>query len=221
MAVYPIDDCLREKLKPGISQLRLIVGSLAVGVLVYLYFAVVAWVMGMGEPMTGLTNLFRCVAIGTAPLAFFASRALSAAYVQRACRKFAARELAVPHDDRQGETLPGPLAELGNAGKMFCVYQTQTIVAVAVLEGAALMCVAAFCLTGSLAALALALALVAAIISLWPTAPAVAEWIERQLRLADSLAIRRRRVNPRSQTACSKTASEKGSGPFRSEPSSA
>ena len=62
------------------------------------------------------------------------------------------------------------------------VYMTRTIVAAALIEGAAFMSIVAYMLEGSTVALGLAVALVAGILLHFPTASRVVGWIEAQVR---------------------------------------
>jgi O-antigen ligase len=185
MGFHQIDDRLAEKLRPGVTQMRIIVGAMASGVLVFLCTACV--IAQTGQPVNEMANLLIGIAIGAAPLAFFASRALAAVYVRRARRQLAAGKLASPvFRNDAGEVQPLLLAELGDAGKMFHVYQTQTILAAALREGAAFLCLVVFLVTGSWAVLAVAVAMAATLLGLWPSPSGAAEWINEQLRLADA-----------------------------------
>jgi hypothetical protein len=74
------------------------------------------------------------------------------------------------------------LERIGDAGKLSIVYMTRTIVAAALLEGAALMAIVAYMLEGSTVALGLAVALVAGILLHFPTASRVAGRIETKMR---------------------------------------
>ena len=74
------------------------------------------------------------------------------------------------------------LERTGDAGKLSMVYMMRTVVAAALLEGAAFTSIVAYMLEGSTVALGLAVALVAGILLHFPTAPRVAGWIEVQMR---------------------------------------
>ncbi|HEX3655763.1 MAG TPA: hypothetical protein VHV55_08160 [Pirellulales bacterium] len=185
MSIYQCDYELADKLKPGLNPLRIIIAAMAAGAAAFLTIAVALRISGNFGSMTPTMSLLRWAAIGLAPIAFVASRALVASQL-----KFSRQQLVAgtsePSQDADGAHASAFLADLGDAGKLFAVYTTQAIISTACLEFAALACIVSFMFTGSLASLALSVALICAIVPNIPlAASSVAEWIEEQLRLVE------------------------------------
>lgn len=185
MSIYQCDYELADKIKPGITTLRLVLGAMVAASVVFLSIACGLRLVGTFGPITVTAGLLRWVAVGLAPIAFLASRALSAFQIECARRQLATGAF-VSRPDADAANAPGYLAELGDAGTLFNVYTTQAIIAAGCLELSTLACIAAFMFTGSLASLAISLALICAIVAVCPfSARGVADWIEEQLRLVD------------------------------------
>ncbi|MEX0678656.1 MAG: hypothetical protein WD063_16370 [Pirellulales bacterium] len=181
MAMHTSDVDLVDELKPRVMTLRMIVGALAGGVMAFAALAVLTRAAAPQEPVDERAQLLTLLALGLFPVALLASRILPAVMVKKA-----RRQIGAGFDFTSIKQGPGAfLSELGEAGALVGVYRTKTIIAAAVLEGAALFGVFAFLLEGSLIALGLAVLLVAAIVAMFPSASRIAGWIERQLRQMD------------------------------------
>ncbi len=72
-----------------------------------------------------------------------------------------------------------------DAGKLAAVYQLKTIVRAAVFEGASLFALAAYMIEGHIISLVVAGLMLLGVLSLFPTAGRVADWIGEQQRLVD------------------------------------
>jgi hypothetical protein len=181
MSVDRRDGDPAEKLKAPVMTLRIILLALASGIMV---FAVVATVIRAGgEPQhADAMNLLTWMAIGAAPIALVASRLLPALIAGSARAQIAARR----RDPSQGTIgAQAVLPELGDAGALYGVYQTKTIVGAALLEGAAFLGITAFLLEGTWIALGVGVGMAAVILTMFPSAPRAAEWIQQQLRRID------------------------------------
>jgi hypothetical protein len=92
-------------------------------------------------------------------------------------------------DLKQEERAPAGLVEFlentGDAGKLWLLFLTRTIVSAAVLEGAAFVCLVAYFIDHSALALAVSVALVLGLALHFPTRGSVVHWIEDQLRIVD------------------------------------
>jgi hypothetical protein len=71
---------------------------------------------------------------------------------------------------------------LGDAGTLYGVYQTKTIVGAALLEGVAFLSITAFLLEGTWIALGVGVGLAVVVLTMFPSAPRAAEWVEGQMR---------------------------------------
>lgn len=181
MSIYQCDHQMADELKPGITSLRVIIGSMAAGAVAFLVVATCMRLAGAGKSPTETMSLLRWVAIGMAPIAFIASRVLAASVVESARRRLVAGTFQSGSD--AGSANRSGLAELGDAGALFGVYTTRAIISAGCLELATFACIVSFMFTGSLASLALSLALVCGIVANCPlAATSVAEWIEEQVR---------------------------------------
>lgn len=169
---------LVDKLKPAVMVLRIIVVALASGVM--LFVAVAMWMrLSRPQPAAADAEMLTMLAIGLAPLALIASRIVPAILVRNA-----RRQIAAGHDPSPSKEGPrAPLSELGDAGALAGVYQTKTIISAALLEGAAFFSATAYMLEGNQIALGLSLGFAGVILTMFPSASRVAEWIAGQRRL--------------------------------------
>jgi hypothetical protein len=171
---------LATALQPAARTLQIIVVALCIGALSFTGIAVLLRMTGNmqgGNANEILTPMAICGAV----LAFFASWTLPAIAIKRGRRNIAKGRYSLPQ--AQGGPLHHSLANLGDAGLLYMVYQTKTIIGAALLEGAAFFNNIAYMLEGNLITLIAALLLVAAVAAMFPTATRIADWIESQLRL--------------------------------------
>jgi len=166
----PRDLC--EKLRPGVRTLQIVIGALAFGVV---SFAVVAIVIRALDPQPdGAAGVLSLMAYGMAPVALVLSRVMQAVVINGSRKQIIAGTYAKPTES---------LAELGERGALFTVYQSSLLVGGAILEGAAFLCIAAFLIEGSWPALVLAGGLLLALLAMLPRTERVTQWIEAQHRL--------------------------------------
>jgi hypothetical protein len=171
---------LATALQPVARTLQIIVVALCIGALSFTGIAVLLRMTG--NMQGGSANeILTPIAICGAVLAFFASWTLPAIAIKRGRRNIAKGRYSLPQ--APGGPLHHSLANLGDAGLLYMVYQTKTIIAAALLEGAAFFNNIAYMLEGNLITLIAALLLVAAVAAMFPSATRIADWIESQLRL--------------------------------------
>lgn len=87
--------------------------------------------------------------------------------------------------DRAQENLAPFLEATGDAGRLWLVFLSRTIVTAAIPEGAAFFCLVAYLLEGSWLSLGLAVLLILSVAVMFPTRRSVIRWIEHQLELVD------------------------------------
>lgn len=75
------------------------------------------------------------------------------------------------------------LEQMGDAGRLLMLFQTKTIIATAILEGATFFLLIAYMIERYTPVVAVAVAMIAAIAAHTPTSRGVVHWIEDQLRL--------------------------------------
>ena len=167
---------LADQLRPGVMVLRIIVCAMAGGVLMYAGVAVSTRMAEPGGQVAGDLDVVTLLSFVLTPLAFGGRWLIPGTLAKRARRAIGAGTFAAP----RGSNDTGPA---GDAGKLFSVYQTNTILGAALLEAVAFFDVTAFLLYGNWFALGLAVLPVAGILAMFPSAPRVVEWIAEQMRL--------------------------------------
>ena len=94
-----------------------------------------------------------------------------------------------PQQSRYSQTMQEQSARFlertGDAGQLFVVFQTRTIVAGALLEGTAFFALITYMIERSPLALTLAVLLILGVAVHFPTRSGVIRWIEDQLRLVE------------------------------------
>ena len=168
---------LVSELKPAVMTLRMIVASLAGGVVMFALVAIWMRLAGQQTPVERSVPLLTMLALVLFPVALGASRLVAGIVVRNSRRQIAA--------DGPSQAAAVGSGESQRAGALYAVFQTKTIIAAAVLEGAAFLSLFAFMLEGSPLGLVMAILLAAAIIAMFPSAARAADWIERQLRCID------------------------------------
>ena len=182
MSLHSASGAWVEKIKPVVLTLRIIVGAMACGVLAFVGVALVTRIGGNGPPNESL-ELLVPLAVGAAPLAYAISWLLPGLLAKNARRKIA--DGTFPSPQSPNAPLPA-LAQLGMPGQLASVYQTNTIIALALLEGAAFLNVTAYLLSGSWIALGAGVALVLFMLAQFPTTSRLVDWIGEQQRLVEA-----------------------------------
>ena len=107
----------------------------------------------------GDAGVLSLMAYAMAPVALVLSRVMQAVVVKGSRKQIIAGTYAQP---------TGSLAELGERGALFTVYQSSMLIGGALLEGAAFLCITAFLIEGSWPALVLAAGLLLALLAMIP-----------------------------------------------------
>jgi len=176
---------LAERLGPAIMTLRIIVVALASGVAAFAVAAVVIRMQQAAAQANDADGLLTTLGIAAAPVALLLSRFLPGTIVANSRRQIASGQYgsAGRPPAPQASGSPSSAAAVDDDAKLFMVYQTKTIIAAALLEGAAFLNIVAFLLGGNLIALGVACLLALAIAAMFPRTSSVVEWIEGQRRL--------------------------------------
>jgi hypothetical protein len=170
---------LADQLKPQAMTMRLIVGALALGVLSTVVVSVLLRAdrgLAEGPLQFELITWFGIIA---APVAVVASRIVPILIVRTA------RKRMVAGDYRLTYAGADKAYAINESDALAGLYQTTTIVAAALLEGAAFLNVIAFLLEGNPISLGLAIGLAMGILAMYPSGQRIAIWIELQLRLIE------------------------------------
>ena len=77
------------------------------------------------------------------------------------------------------------LEQMGDAGRLFVLYQTKTIIGAALIEGVTFFMIIAYLAERQMLALGIAIALILAVAAHMPTRAGVVHWIEDQLRFVE------------------------------------
>ena len=162
---------LADKIRPVARVQQIIVFALVVGLLVFIADALLVRRLGKQDTVSEATQLLSSLAIVVAVPAIAASWWLSQRIVRQS-RAAIVQGTAVPSQQPQVNEMTKLLASLGNAGTLCGVFQTQTIISAALLEGAAFFNGVAYLLTGNTISLVVTLLLAATIASKFTNASA-------------------------------------------------
>ena len=164
------------ELKSVVMLMRIIVFALATGATMFLFIVITLTDPKELMAVPAGSDPALWIPIGEGVLALVLSRVVPALITRQMRARLVAGQLEFPADAARP-----PLAEVGDAGKLAMIYQTQLIVSCALLEGAAFLCaIIAMVLHGGLPALGMAIVLVLAILVKFPSPLGVASWIARQ-----------------------------------------
>jgi hypothetical protein len=175
---------LAVKLRSLVRTQQIIVVALAASVLLFSGVSVFIRAFGKNEAGQGLDVVLPALAVGAAAGAIAMSWLLPRLIVQ-ASRKAMASGKRVNSPVDPANEQQKLLASLGPAGELCGVFQTQSILRAAILEGAAFFTCVVYMLTGNLISLGVTLLLAGAIIAKLTTPARLVEWIEGQMRLVD------------------------------------
>src|SRR5262245_52334388 len=170
-------------LGPFVRSLQIVVAALLMGVVMFTGVAVFIQLPNQRNAQQPGLGLLTMVAIGFAAMATAAGMVVPAAIVKNSRRRIKKGDWTPPQGAAGSQQLNRLLSEHREAGKLAMVYQTKTIVAAALPEGAAFFANIAYLLEGSFISLGLVAALLLVIVGQFPTVPRVSGWIEEQLRL--------------------------------------
>jgi hypothetical protein len=177
-----LDDSWHEPIARRVLTAQIIVGSLVSGCVI---FAVIA-LMTRWEPQPGaVADVLIYMSIFFAFGALFGKGVVQAMVAARGRQSVVEGTFDVSSYDRAQADLAPFLEATGDAGRLWLVYLSRTIVGGAIAEGAAFFCLLAFLLTGSWLSLGLAAVLVLSVAMMIPTRASVIRWIENQLRLVE------------------------------------
>jgi hypothetical protein len=163
------DSDLVEKLRPNVLTLRIIVAALATGVLVFAAVAMVIRAGGNMQPRAANLELITIMAIAWTPVGLILSR-LVPALMSKTARANIVSGAGLAASNSQFDLLTNQ-------------YLTNSIIAAALLEGAAFFNLVGYLLEGHPATLGLGIGLALVILSLFPSAPRMTHWIEQQARI--------------------------------------
>jgi hypothetical protein len=165
--MLPPQSDLAEKLRPNVLTLRIIVAAMATGVLVFAAVATIIRAGGNMQPRA--VGLITIMAFAWTPVALILGRLVPALMGKQARANIVS-----------GTGLAASNSEVDLLANQ---YQTNTIIAIALLEGAAFFNLVAYLLEGHPAALGLGIGLAIVILTQFPSAQRMANWIEQQVRL--------------------------------------
>jgi hypothetical protein len=168
-------DDLRDQFAGQVRVLQIIVAAVTLGPLTYL--GVVLSSAPPDQAAGEVRGMFLTyLACGMATAAVAAWLIVPLLVMTKFRRQIAAG--IWPQQDQAGNPLAAPLSD---AGKLCAVYTTRTVIAVAILEGAAFFLVITYQLQRDTLVLVLAVLLTLMIALHLPTQTRVAEWVEQQL----------------------------------------
>jgi hypothetical protein len=187
-----LEPACRDEIARRVRIPQVIVAALVAGLLTFLAIVLVLIQQGFaGAPE--VATILTGVAVAMAVAAVLARLTVPPMIVARARRRIAQGTWQVPqaaqaqsaYSQASQEDAARFLEQTGDAGRLFFVLVSKTIVAAAIVEGAAFFALIAYMLGRSPLALALAILMIAAVAAHFPTRSGVMSWIEGQLRLVE------------------------------------
>lgn len=162
----------QQDLRGIVQTTRIIVLAMGLGVLAFGSVTLILGLPDLQAPLEMLTMLSVFAGILAAVMSLIAPRFV----VAEACRKIAA-ETGPPSGDASAQ----PAGAQTDAAKLAAAYQTKTIVAAAVLEGAAFFALVVYMVERHVASLAVAAVLLLGLLAHIPTTASVEGWISDRL----------------------------------------
>jgi hypothetical protein len=166
-----LDDTQRERLKPLVRTMQIIVGALAIGVLNFEVIALFI-VMSSKDPAVDPPRM-TYAALVAAAVAFLASALVGTFLVGRMKQQIAVAQ-ATTRDNL-------------DIRRYAATYQTLLIIRCAILEGAAFFCLVSFMIEHHIGGVILATLLLLAILAQFPTLSRLESWIETELVATEQL----------------------------------
>ena len=178
------DNSWQEHVGERVRVFQIIVGALFAGCLVFLAVAVV--VVRQAAPAAGQgLEILTLVAVGEAAATIFACAIVPTIMVRRGRQAILRGDSPVPMSPGLAERMADFYAKTGDAGKLMVLYQAKTIVAAAMLEGAAFFALVIYLLGQDRVSLALGVLLSVGVGLHMPTRSGVIRWIDGQLLLME------------------------------------
>jgi hypothetical protein len=176
----------QERISKRVWVLQVIVTALVVGCVFFLVVAIL--VPGPGAERAGEGRPLQITWVALAFLAvMLVARCVLPTIVVRKGRRQIARGTFSLLQTREAP-LQGSreeLEQMGDAGPLYMLYQTKTIIGAAMIEGITFFMLIAYLVERQVVALGIAVALILAIAAHMPTRAGVIHWIEDQLRFVE------------------------------------
>lgn len=166
----------RAILSKVLIPLRVIVAALALGPTIFL-----AIVLAIGPMAVAGQTLITWIALAFAAVAVVLRFVVPQFAVRAACGRICRRETTI-NNLAQMPVMATLIQQVGDAGQLVAVFYTRTILAAALIEGAAFFLIIAYLIEGSPWALGAAIAMIVAIALHIPMTGYTAGWIADQLR---------------------------------------
>ncbi len=177
----------QEEISRRVVGAQIVVGALTAGCIVFLGIALL---LHGGPPPADeeeAVPLFGYVALFVAVAAVAARLVIPAAIMTRSRQQIADGSWQLPEGRRDRAELTAFLGRTGDAGKLWLLFLTRTIIAAAVLEAAAFFSLVAYLIGPSVVNLIVAVLMIVGVAFEFPRRGSVLRWIEDQLRMVDQL----------------------------------
>lgn len=160
-----------DRIQPVIVTTRIIVVALAAGIAFFGAFVLVFQGIDLQADLGVLTLVAIILGCSNAPLSFFVANQVSTHQIQQIIDD----NSGVQARDKLDGTPPSDQLQ-----RLAQVFQTKTLIACAVLDGAAFFALVALLLEDHVASLAVAAVMLALILSHFPSSAGVTHWIEQR-----------------------------------------
>ena len=178
------DTSWQEEVGNRVKTIQIVVGALIAGCVGFLAVAAVIVSGDAFEPDPEMAQVMNLVLVLFLVGDLIAWAIAPRMMVAQGRRKIADGAWTPPQGSGSGEMVKF-IERTGDAGRLFALYMTRTIVACALLEGVAFFAIIVYLVTGSIVGLAIAVVLVIGLALHMPTRGGVLHWIEDQLRLVE------------------------------------
>lgn len=172
------------EIRRSLRGLQLVVGTLLLATAIYSWIVVL--LVGIYPPDLAITTVLSMGLIVVLVVPLLIARAiLPGKMIDQGVRRIAAGDWA--DDALPGSATDELILRTGDAGRLWQLYMTQTLVGSSLVTAAGIASLSAYMVDPSMPPLALGTLLVVAISSHFPTKPIVARWLAIYLRVLEVL----------------------------------
>ncbi len=173
----------QEEVPKYVRVMQIIVGALALGCVFFL--VIVLMIPRPAAEQAGEAGpLLSYVAFAFLVAAIVARSVVPGVVVRTGRRSIARGTFRISTvEETASQARREALEQMGDAGRLLVLFQTKTIIATAILEGATFFLLIAYMMEHYAPVLVIAVAMITAIAAHMPTSRGVVHWIEDQLRL--------------------------------------
>ena len=177
----------RDEIGPPLFTIRIIVAALTAGCLIFMVIAIFMVQTGQAPAGGGDMPILTYMAVAWAGMAIVLRMVVPKMIESAGRKRIADGTWQAPAAGQQQAQIAQLVERLGDAGRLFAVLNTRTIIGGAILEGSAFFALVAYLVDRSSLALAAAIVLIIGVALHFPTRSSAVHWIEDQLAAVEQL----------------------------------